>query len=151
MGDAKQRVTVSAANPSIVPAPAAVVLGTGANLTATATLAGGYAPTGTITFTLYGPNNTIVDTETAMVSGNGTYSTPTGYTPSTSGTYQWVVTYSGDGNNKAASTTKGSTPEVAVGPGATVVNSILYLVGGNTSDQLCINPVGSQPDGQHRD
>ncbi len=37
------------------------------------------------------------------VSGNGTYTTPTGYTlPTTgtvTGTYQWNATYSGDTNN----------------------------------------------------
>ena len=37
------------------------------------------------------------------MSGNGTYTTPTGYTlPTTgtvTGTYQWIVTYSGDANN----------------------------------------------------
>ena len=45
----------------------------------------------------------LVDTETATVSGNGTYTTPTGYTlPTTgtvTGTYQWDASYSGDTNN----------------------------------------------------
>ena len=76
-----------------------------------ATLSGGYNPTGTITFTLYGlDGTTVVDTETATVSGNGTYTTPTGYTlPTTgtvTGTYQWVASYSGDANNNAVSSTK---------------------------------------------
>ena len=58
----------------------------------TAVLSGGYYETGTITFTLY-LGSTMVDTETVTVSGNGTYTTPTGYTlPTTgtvTGTYQW--------------------------------------------------------------
>ena len=41
------------------------------------------------------------------VNGNGTYTTPTGYTlPTTgtvTGTYQWDASYSGDGNNKPVS------------------------------------------------
>ena len=49
------------------------------------------------------PGSTPVDTETVTVSGNGTYTTPTGYTlPTTgtvTGTYQWDASYSGDTNN----------------------------------------------------
>ena len=79
-------------------------------MTDTATLAGGYHPTGTITFTLfYNGGTTPVDTETVTVNGNGTYTTPTGYTlPTTggvTGTYQWDATYSGDRNNNTASDT----------------------------------------------
>ena len=44
------------------------------------------------------------------VSGNGTYTTPTGFTlPTTStatGTYQWDVAYSGDANNTAITDNK---------------------------------------------
>ena len=80
-----------------------------------ATLTGGLAPTGTITFDLYAPDGvTVVDTEVVTVSGNGTYTTPTGYTlPTTSsvaGTYQWVASYSGDTNNNPASSTLGEEP-----------------------------------------
>src|SRR5262249_31376126 len=74
-------------------------------LTDSATLANGYHPVGTITFTLVAPSGVTVDTETVAVNGNGTYSTPTGFTlPSTStvtGTYQWNATYSGGPNNNA--------------------------------------------------
>src|SRR5262249_22125829 len=51
-------------------------------------------------------NNAVVDVETVTVSGNGTYTTPTGYTlPSSgtvTGTYQWNAIYTGDSNNNAA-------------------------------------------------
>ena len=61
-------------------------------------LSNGYNETGSITFTLY-LGNTLVDTETVPVSGNGTYTTPTGYTlPTTgtvTGTYQWDASYRG--------------------------------------------------------
>ena len=57
-----------------------------------------------------------VDTEIVTVSGNGTYTTPTGYTlPTTgtvTGTYQWVATYSGDGNNTAWPAPTGDEPVV---------------------------------------
>jgi hypothetical protein len=64
------------------------------------------------------------------------------------GTYQWVAAYSGDGSNKGASTTKGNTPQRAVGAGATVVGSALYLVGGkSTNDQVNITPTGASKTG----
>ena len=144
----QEQVTVSAATPTItVSAGPPVVLGTGVKLTASAMLAGGYYETGSITFTLYNPSNTPVDTETATVSGNGTYTTPSGYLPSIAGTYQWVASYGGDANNNGASTTNGSTPEAAVSAGVSVVGNTLYLVGGNTNDQLNISPIGASQTG----
>ena len=63
------------------------------------------APTGTITFTLFGPNNptctgAAIFTSTVPVAGNGVYpSAP--FTATTPGTYNWVAAYSGDANNAA--------------------------------------------------
>ncbi len=76
-------------------------------LTDSATLYGGNAPTGTIYFTLISvPSDTELDTESVPVHGNGTYTTPTGYTLPTNqtvtGTYEWGAQYSGDANNDAA-------------------------------------------------
>ena len=65
-----------------IPSPTAVTLATNSvTLTDSATLANGKAPTGTITFSLVAPGGGTVDTETVAVSGNGTYSTPTGFHP----------------------------------------------------------------------
>jgi uncharacterized repeat protein (TIGR01451 family) len=110
---ANERVTVNSASPAITtsPNPTSVTLGLGTEtLTDTATLAGGFHPTGTVTFTLfYNGGATPVDTETVSVNGNGTYVTPTGFTlPRTgtvTGTYQWDATYTGDTNNNTASDT----------------------------------------------
>ena len=41
---------------------------------------------------------------------------PHGYLPTLRGTYQWVVSYSGDADNNGASTTAN---EAAIGPGLT--------------------------------
>ena len=110
INDASEQVLVGAASPAIATTPntTSVMLGTSpATLTDTAVLSGGYSETGTITFTLY-QGTTLVDTEMATVNGNGSYSTPTGYTlPSAgtvAGTYQWDATYNGDANNGGAST-----------------------------------------------
>jgi hypothetical protein len=144
-----EQVKVVSANPTLTAsAGPTVVLGTGVHLTASATLADGYHETGLVTFTLYDPAGRLVDTETASVSGDGSYTTPSGYVPLLAGTYQWVAAYSGDSNNACTSTAQGSTPQVAVGAGATVVGNALYLVGGNTTnDQVNISSAGSSQTG----
>ena len=88
-----------------------VVLGSGNKLTDTATLAGGFSPTGTITFTLTNPSSAVKDTETVTVTGNGVYS-PAGFLPDMAGTWHWVASYSGDGNNNKVAS--GATEEPLV-------------------------------------
>ena len=68
----------------------------------------GTAPTGTITFVLYGPNNSTCSgsptfTSVKTVAGNGAYASDW-YAPTAPGTYQWVAVYSGDSNNNPAAT-----------------------------------------------
>jgi ELWxxDGT repeat protein len=125
--DANEQVTVSPASPAITTTPntTSVTLGTTApTLTDSATLSGGYYETGTITFTLY-HGSILVDTETATVSGNGTYTTPAGYTlPTTgtvTGTYQWDAGYSGDGNNNGASDINNPNEQAAVSPASPAI------------------------------
>ena len=119
--DPGEKVVVSPASPTLTttPSPASPTLGpTPTTLNDSATLSGGSAPTGSITFTLVAPSGPVVDTETVTVNGNGTYSTPTGFTlPTTgtaAGTYQWNATYSGDGNNNAFSDTGSPSEQVVV-------------------------------------
>ena len=81
----------------------------GVSVTDTATLAGGNAPTGTITFRLYGPSATAVCTagnlvftsNAVTVTGNGAYPSAPGFAPTAAGTYRWIASYSGDANNAA--------------------------------------------------
>ncbi|WP_235543876.1 hemagglutinin [Phycicoccus sp. Soil803] len=68
----------------------------------------GAAAGGTITFTLYGPDNctTVAYTSAAVtVSGNASYNTPNPqFTPLAAGTYHWVASYSGNLPNNNATT-----------------------------------------------
>ncbi len=125
------------------PSPSTVALSTSTppHLTDSAVLSLGYNPTGTLTFRLYAPDGTtVVDTETVNVTGNGTYATPSGYTLPTSGavtgTYQWMVSYSGDANNAAATNELGdeAVTVAAAGPriGTTASPSDLRLDGSGT-------------------
>jgi hypothetical protein len=87
-----------------------------------ATLSGGYYEGGTLTFYLMAPGSTsstslssAVYKNVVNVSGNGTYTTamgnnPGGYLPIATGTYNWVVVYSGDVNNTTVTSPFGSEP-----------------------------------------
>ena len=80
--------------------------GSGGPVTDTANLSSAASPTGTITFTLYGPGDatctgTPVFTDTQPVTGSSASSA--GFTPTQSGTYRWIAAYSGDANNQPVS------------------------------------------------
>jgi hypothetical protein len=108
---------------------------------------------GIVTFTLVSPQNQTVDTETANVNGDGTYTTPTGYTlPNTgtaTGTYQWNVSYSGDTNNTAVSDNNDANGQVTVTKGATqttlVSSSNPALVGQPLTFTATVTPSGGGP------
>jgi hypothetical protein len=75
----------------------------------TANLSGGVAPTGTITFRLYGPNNSTcsgdpIFTSHVTANGNRSYNSDP-FTPLHAGTYRWTVEYSGDSLNHGAGPT----------------------------------------------
>jgi fibronectin-binding autotransporter adhesin len=110
-----------------------VAIGSGINLTDSATLSNGYNETGTITFTLTDPSGVTVDTETVLVNGDGTYSTPTGYLPTDAGTYQWVASYSGDTNNDPVSSALGDEPETATGLTISTTTGGTVDLGGGTN------------------
>jgi hypothetical protein len=73
----------------------------------TATLAGGDTPSGTITWNVYRSSDTTCSSPLGSVSdsvdGDGNYvSAP--WSPPSTGSYQWVATYSGDNGNLSVST-----------------------------------------------
>ena len=119
---ASEQVVVTAASPALstTPSPNVLTLGTSSvTLKDSAVLSGGYFPTGSIDFTLYYDGGTTpVDTETVPVSGDGTYTTPTGCslptTRTVAGAYQWDASYDGDGNNAPVSDNNDASEQVAV-------------------------------------
>lgn len=75
----------------------------GESIDDSATLSGGVNPTGTITFTLYGPNDGTcsmgaIFIDIVPVNGNGMYQSAP-FVPPSVGTYNWIANYSGDINN----------------------------------------------------
>ena len=83
-----------------------------------ATLSGGMNPTGTITFFVYGPDDSTCGappafTSAVSVTGNGQYNSGP-FFPSQPGTYYFVANYSGDDNNKAFASVCNDTNESVV-------------------------------------
>ena len=107
-GNPGESVIVQRASP-VVTTSATPAFGplSGASLSDTATLAAGFNPTGTIVFSLYGPNDATCSGPPAFtsaaipVNGNGTYASGT-FTPTAAGTYYWIARFSGDANNNPA-------------------------------------------------
>ncbi|MGN6368616.1 MAG: SdrD B-like domain-containing protein [Phycisphaerae bacterium] len=128
---------VKPASPAInTVAGSAVVVGSGDKLTDTATLSGGFNPTGTITFTLTGPANTVVDTETVPVNGNGPYSTPAGFVPTVVGTYTWSATYNGDGNNLTATDDGQNESETVNKANPSISTNALFVTNSTVGNQI---------------
>jgi len=111
-------VTVTKASPSITTTASASVPA-GGKISDSATLSGGFKPTGTITFKLYGPGDTTcqtaIATSTATVNGNGTYNSAV-FTTVGAGTYNWTASYGGDVNNNSAGPTACGDEPVKVTP-----------------------------------
>src|SRR5947207_2031154 len=115
---------MSVNNPTLSTTPdqTSVTLGPPVTLKDTADLEGGSNPTGSITFTLVGPDGTTRSEERRVGdNGNARYSPQTGFTPDVTpsgpdltGTYQWNATYSGDANNYATKETADPTAQVTV-------------------------------------
>jgi hypothetical protein len=108
-----------------------VTLGEG--LHDTANLSGGSNPTGTITFKLYGQDDTdctapVGEAVSVTVNANGSYTSPA-ITPTTTGTYHWVASYSGDSDNAPAGPTPCNDPNESASvqpkpaPGMTIVKT----------------------------
>ncbi|MDR3385826.1 MAG: Ig-like domain-containing protein [Rudaea sp.] len=93
-----------------------------------AVLSGGSSPTGTITFNAFGPNNvtctgTPVFTSVVSVAGNGTY-TSGSFTPTQTGTYNFVASYGGDLNNLATTDACGAANESVIVVQATTTTAL---------------------------
>jgi hypothetical protein len=80
-----------------------------------ASLSGGFSPTGSITITVYNTATcsagSVISSSTVTVSGNGLYKGGAFALPIGVGTYYWTASYSGDPNNNGFTTSCGVTSE----------------------------------------
>lgn len=108
---ANTTLTINAGNPTLTTNanPAIGTVGTPTTFGDSATVMGGFSPTGSITFTLYSDNNC---STTAIMTGSGTISSGgaswfANWTPTAPGTYYWRAIYNGDNNNNGYTTACG--------------------------------------------
>lgn len=127
-----------------------------------ATITAGSPLTGTITFTVFGPQSTPpvsctsggVTVGTASVSGGGTYQSPAGFTPPSAGDYWWYVSYGGDaGDGPATSVCGAGMPGTVVAPKAIPTLSVSGPTVGTVGSQISASSLsatlagGSTPTG----
>jgi hypothetical protein len=134
------------AGPALSTTPSGSV-GVGGNISDSATVIGGSAPTGSVTFTLYGPGDdgctgTPVATLANRPLVDGT-ATSGDVVAATRGTYNWVAVYSGDSVNAGATSPCGS-EQVTVGP--TMTGRAYGLAAAATALGLPIVNVAPTPD-----
>ncbi|HEX2054381.1 MAG TPA: Ig-like domain repeat protein [Actinomycetota bacterium] len=153
-GDPNEDVVVNQAQPTIV-TQATPTVPVGGQISDTATLSDGVNPTGTITFSLFGPGDDTcagpaIFTDTAMVNGNGVY-TSDPFTANAPGTYRWVAVYSGDANNESATSPCNAPNEASVvtqaTPTITTITTPTTTVGDPITDTATLaggfNPTGT--------
>jgi hypothetical protein len=112
-----EQVVVVKATPGIATTPSGPEPAGGV-VSDTATVSGGFHPTGTVTFRLFGPGDTTcttpIATRAATLSGGGTAASGD-VTVGAAGTYRWTATYGGDADNNAV-TSPCSAEQVTVTP-----------------------------------
>lgn len=101
-GCGQEPVEVTKATPTVTMTPTPPVAVVGMSLSGSATVTGGANPTGFVIFSLFGPGDTtctgapVFDSIRPLGAG-GITSSP--FPTTAAGTYSWLATYNGDGNN----------------------------------------------------
>jgi VCBS repeat protein len=119
----------------------------GSSISDQAVLAGGSNPTGSITFTAYGPGDETCSGAPAYssgpvsVSGNGTYNSGS-FTPGSAGEYRWVASYSGDGENKAVSGACNDAGETSTVTAVVAKHTLKVTKSGTGSARITSSPAG---------
>jgi hypothetical protein len=111
-GCGSEAVIIAKSSPTLPTTPSPASGSIGAVLNDSATVTGGSNPTGSVSFSLYGPGDTtctgtVLFTQTVTLT-SGSASTTGGYTTTQAGTYNWTAHYDGDSNNNAADSLCGS-------------------------------------------
>ena len=123
-----ESVVLAQATPTIATTPSAGGQ-VGISVSDTATLSGGFNPTGTVTFDLFGPGDATCGGDAVFTSTNtlsaGSATSDT-FPTTVAGTYEWMAIYNGDVNNAAVTSVCGdesvviaqATPTIATTPSA---------------------------------
>ncbi len=149
-------ITTCSYTPSLTTSATPAVATAGTPITDVATLSGGFQPTGSITWRLYGPNDPNCTNPnaplvtTTNVNGDGAYTSPP-LTPTQAGSYHWVASYSGDVNNTPVGPVGCNDPNEAVTirttPGLTTSASPAVATVGTAIADVATLSGGSDPTG----
>jgi hypothetical protein len=161
--DPAETVTVTKGNLALATAVSQATITLGSSFTDHATLGeappGEPAPTGTVTFDVYGPNDTMcsdgpVASSADSLDPTGTTAESTAFTAADAGTYRVVATYGGDANYTATSSSCTDPAEaVAVSrasPGVTSTTAPAAITLGahfSATATLAAAPAGATPPG----
>ena len=145
-------ITVVRATPTITTQASPTSMGLGGSVSDTATITfpvGATVPTGTVQFSLYGPNDATCAGAPAFQSTNtvspatATTATATSssFTPAATGTYRYVASYSGDVNyNPLTSPCNAANETVTVTPASPDEPPVADFDGNNTTDVSVFRP-----------
>src|SRR5262249_46144090 len=137
-------LTVTKSSLTVTTTLSDTIIVVGSTVTDSASVSGGFNPTGTVTFNIYfGPvcSGTPFASKSFALSTSGTAG-PAGQQFSSVGTYNWQAVYTGDSNNAPASSTCGTemlTITKATPTVSTSLTSSTITVGTGTSDTASIN------------
>src|SRR5205807_725368 len=139
--DPNESVVVTKASPAITTTASASVAA-GGQISDVGHLTNGTNPGGTITFSLYGPDNATCggreSTRLTSTQRGNAYDSSCINTANQAGTYRWVASYSGDANNNISATACHDPPKSAVFPYTTLFRSTTasasVAAGGQISD-----------------
>jgi hypothetical protein len=144
-GDPQERSVVSKASPSIATVATSNLIGQ--PIHDVATLTGGDAPTGSITWNLYSAGTgcaTSLYSVAVPVNGDGVYETPAHTIGA--GSYEWVATYGGDNNNNgAASSCTDPNEQSTVSSTPTPGLSLIKLERDGATGSFTHGPLTGQP------
>ncbi len=132
---AEETSTVVPASPTLTSTATSTIYP--GSISDTATIAGGFTPTGTLTFKAFGPENATCSgaaafTKIVAVGGNGNYGS-TSFTETQIGSYRWTVEYSGDADDSPVTSPCNSANEtstVAKVPPALAITTGDAAIGG---------------------
>jgi hypothetical protein len=148
-GAANETLVVSPEDPTIT-TDASDDIPLGDAMSDSATLSGGFAPTGVLQFRAYGPDDpdcthaSKLDVQ-VQVTGNGLYTSGDVF-PTEAGTYYWVAEYFGDANNLPFETACHVYQERVVVDSLVTEASPNIVLGGRISDKATL--VGRNPTGE---
>jgi hypothetical protein len=142
---------VAKANPSMTGSASSATVG--GTIHDTATLAGGFSPSGEVTFRVYAPSDTScatpLDTSSAAIAGGEAVSGD--FAPPQAGNFRWTASYPGDANNEpfslACNAANQSSTVAKASPGLAGTATSTVVVGGTITDQVSLGG-GFSPSGQ---